>query len=92
MFLSKHDKSHQPHEDPYMMLDSTKARVKLGWRPALDLKTSLSWIVEWMKGFQEGANMRSVTEAQIRKYMEITHNSGQSRSINGANTGEDRGS
>ena len=73
----KHDKSHQPHEDPYMMLDSTKARVKLGWRPALDLKTSLSWIVEWMKGFQEGANMRSVTEAQIRKYTEITHNSGQ---------------
>jgi CDP-glucose 4,6-dehydratase len=73
---SKHDKSLQPHEDPYMMLDSTKARVKLGWRPALDLRTSLSWIVEWVKGLQEGANMRSVTEAQIRKYIEITQVSG----------------
>ena len=68
----KHDKSYQPSEDRYLMLDSTKSRVKLGWRPALDLKTSLSWIVEWVKCFQEGANMRSVTEAQIRRYAEIT--------------------
>ncbi|HJZ13555.1 MAG TPA: PAS domain S-box protein, partial [Acidobacteriota bacterium] len=66
----KHDKSYQPHEDRYLMLDSTKSRVKLGWRPALDLKTSLSWIVEWVKCFQKGANMRAVTEAQIRKYVE----------------------
>ena len=72
----KHDQNHQPHEDSYMTLDNTKARVKLGWRPALDLNTSLSWIVEWMKCFQKGANMRSVTEAQIRKHMQITQNTG----------------
>jgi nucleoside-diphosphate-sugar epimerase len=72
---AKHDKSHQPHEDPYMVLDSTKARVKLGWRPSLDLKTSLSWTTEWVKCFQKKANMRSVTEVQIREYMENTRHS-----------------
>jgi CDP-glucose 4,6-dehydratase len=72
----KHDNRYQPHEDRYMTLDSTKARVKLGWRPALDLKTSLSWIVEWMKAFQNKFNMRKVTESQIRDYMEVTKNNG----------------
>jgi CDP-glucose 4,6-dehydratase len=72
----KYEQNHQPHEDRYMTLDNTKARLKLGWRPALDLNTSLSWIVEWVKCFQKGANMRSVTEAQIRKYMEMTQNTG----------------
>ena len=71
----KHDKSYHPHEDRYMMLDSTKARVKLGWKPALDLKTSLSWIVEWVKCFQKGAKMRGVTEAQIRRFMEKAQDS-----------------
>ena len=70
--LPKYDSSYQPHEDRYLMLDSTKSRVKLGWRPALDLKRSLSWIVEWVKCFQRGSNMRAVTEAQINKYMEKT--------------------
>ncbi|MGH7793433.1 MAG: CDP-glucose 4,6-dehydratase [Candidatus Binatia bacterium] len=68
----KYDGSYQPHEDQYLMLDSTKSRVKLGWRPALDLEASLRWIVKWVKSFQAGANMRSVTEAQIRTYMEKT--------------------
>jgi CDP-glucose 4,6-dehydratase len=68
---ARHDQSRQPHEDPYMILDSTKARVKLDWKPVLDLRTSLSWIVTWVKRLQAGANMRSVTESQIDKYMEI---------------------
>jgi CDP-glucose 4,6-dehydratase len=68
-----HDKSRQPHEDPYMILDSTKARVKLEWKPILDLPASLSWIVEWIKRFQKGADMRSVTQSQIEKYMEIAN-------------------
>ena len=72
----KQDESDQPHEDAYMMLDSTKARVKLGWTPALNLKTSLCWILDWVKSYQTAANMRNVTEGQIKKYMEITQNRG----------------
>jgi CDP-glucose 4,6-dehydratase len=72
----KQDESDQPHEDAYVMLDSTKARVKLGWSPVLDLRTSLGWIVEWVKSYQTAANMRRVSEAQIQRYMEITQNNG----------------
>ncbi|HEX6173600.1 MAG TPA: CDP-glucose 4,6-dehydratase [Candidatus Binatia bacterium] len=68
---AKHDQSRQPHEDPYMILDSTKARVKLEWKALLDLRASLSWIVEWVKRFQAGADMRSVTESQIKAYMDM---------------------
>ena len=58
-----------------MILDSTKARVKLDWKPLLDLRTSLSWIVKWVKRLQAGADMRSVTESQIKAYMDIGQNS-----------------
>ena len=72
---AKHDQSRQPHEDPYMILDSTKARVKLDWKPLLDLRTSLSWIVNWVKRQQAGADMRRVTESQISAYMNIAQSS-----------------
>jgi CDP-glucose 4,6-dehydratase len=72
---ARHDQSRQPHEDPYMILDSTKARVKLEWKPILDLTASLSWIVEWVKRFQAGADMRSVTESQIKAYMDMAQSS-----------------
>ena len=72
---AKHDQSRQPHEDPYMILDSTKARVKLDWKPLLDLRTSLSWILAWVKRLQAGIDMRSVTESQIKAYMDIAQSS-----------------
>jgi CDP-glucose 4,6-dehydratase len=72
---ARHDQSHQPHEDPYMILDSTKARVKLEWNPILDLKASLSWIVAWVKRLQAGADMRNVTESQIKAYMDMAQSS-----------------
>jgi CDP-glucose 4,6-dehydratase len=71
----KHDQTRQPHEDPYMILDSTKARVKLDWKPLLDLRTGLSWIVAWVKRLQAGGDMRRVTESQIRAYMDIAQSS-----------------
>jgi PAS domain S-box-containing protein len=72
---ARHNQSRQPHEDPYMILDSTKARVKLEWKPLLDLRASLSWIVTWVRRLQAGADMRSVTESQIRSYMDIAQTS-----------------
>jgi CDP-glucose 4,6-dehydratase len=76
----RREQEEQPHEDSYIKLDSTKARVKLGWRPALRLKTGLLWIVEWMKAYQTGADLRRITEAQIRTYMEMADKHGASAS------------
>jgi CDP-glucose 4,6-dehydratase len=65
------DLARYQHEDNHLTLDSSKARAKLGWKPALDLSTSLKWIVEWLKSFQAGADMRRITREQIAKFTEI---------------------
>ncbi|MDI9640292.1 CDP-glucose 4,6-dehydratase [Oscillatoria amoena NRMC-F 0135] len=65
------DRGTQPHEATTLKLDSTKARIKLGWQPKLDLETALAWIVDWTKAWQAGANSRHFTETQIQKFMEI---------------------
>ncbi len=61
----------QVHEAHCLKLDCSKARIKLGWQPKLDLKTALAWVVDWTRSFQSGANMRSVTEMQINRFMEL---------------------
>ena len=42
-----------PHEAPYLKLDSSKARQRLGWRPRLRIAQALQWTVEWYRRAQE---------------------------------------
>ena len=62
------DSAHHPHEATYLKLDCSKARSLLGWTPKQDLCTALKWIVEWYKAYQQGKDMRQVTEAEISRY------------------------
>ena len=62
------DSAHHPHEATYLKLDCSKARSLLGWVPKLDLSTALKWIVEWYSTYQQGKDMRHVTEAEISRY------------------------
>jgi len=62
------DSTHQPHEDHSLKLDCSKAKSLLGWSPRLHLSGVLEWIVEWYRGYQQNANMRDLTEAQIARY------------------------
>ena len=68
------DRTQGPHEDNYLMLDCSKARSRLGWKPVLDLSTTLHWTVDWAKSFQAKADMRRVTEGQIVRFMAIADN------------------
>ena len=60
----------QPHEANHLKLDCSKAKVKLKWIPRLDLSTTLSWVVDWTKAWQQGGNMQAVTNQQIKEYMQ----------------------
>lgn len=60
----------QPHEATYLKLDSSKARSQLDWAPALDLRTTLEWIVEWYKVHFDANEVREVTLAQIDKFQQ----------------------
>jgi len=63
-----------PREAHFLKLDASKAGACLDWRPALPLEKTLEWIVEWYRAFQDGANLRSLTEMQIERYEELSQN------------------
>jgi CDP-glucose 4,6-dehydratase len=65
------DTRRHPHESIYLKLDSSKARTLLGWVPRLDLETTLEWIVDWTRRFQESADMRGVTVRQVQRFAHL---------------------
>ncbi len=60
-----------PHEAHYLKLDISKAGYLLQWEPSLRLEQALDWIVDWALQKQAGADMRSVTQAQIQTYTSL---------------------
>ncbi len=54
-----------------LKLDASKAHAYLGWRPKLDLETTLGWIVDWYRSYQAGEDVREVSLADIRRFMAI---------------------
>lgn len=65
------DLARHPHESRYLKLDCSKARALLGWQPKLDLQTALTWIVEWYHAYQQGTDMRTLTQDQIARFEQI---------------------
>jgi CDP-glucose 4,6-dehydratase len=55
----------------FLKLDASKARAHLGWRPKLDLITTLEWIVAWFRRFQAGEDLRQVSLEDIDRFMAI---------------------
>jgi CDP-glucose 4,6-dehydratase len=62
------DASEQPHEADYLMLDSAKARDRLGWSPLWGLEEVLDRTLEWHEAWRRGDDMRQLTLAQIDLY------------------------
>jgi CDP-glucose 4,6-dehydratase len=63
-----HDDGPHPHEARHLKLDSSRARARLGWRPAWDLAEGLSAVVEWYQRMREGEDMHAVTLEQIEAF------------------------
>ena len=60
------------YEAPALRLDSSAARARLGWSPAVELDTCLVWTVQWYKQFEDGTNARDLTLADIERYRSAT--------------------
>ena len=41
--------SNEPHEAKSLILDASKARTLLNWRPALDVNEAIEYTVDWYK-------------------------------------------
>ena len=62
------DSGKHPHEAGQLMLDCSKAKHCLGWRPRLALDEALAWVVEWHRACIAGADARETSAAQISRY------------------------
>jgi CDP-glucose 4,6-dehydratase len=62
------DEAEQPHEAGLLMLDPSKAKNVLGWKPVYDTKTAVQKTVEWYKKYYESENMKEFSLNQIEEY------------------------
>jgi len=62
------DNSNHLHEAHYLKLDCSKAKASLNWVPKWRLEMALDKIIDWQKQYQQGADMKAVTLAQISDY------------------------
>lgn len=56
------------HEATSLAVDSTLARLHLGWHPRLPLPDALTWTASWYKQYDSGMNARALVEADITRY------------------------
>jgi CDP-glucose 4,6-dehydratase len=62
------DEASNPHEAHHLKLDSSRARARLGWRPAWNLDAALDAIVGWYGAYADSRDLREVTLAQIAEF------------------------
>lgn len=65
------DHTDNPHEETYLLLDSTKARAKLDWRVKTGLEDAILATTKWYQEFMNKSNMREYTEKQIDEFVSI---------------------
>lgn len=62
------DAALQPHEANMLKLDSSKAKVQLGWRPRWNLQTALGMTLVWHQAWKQGLSMVATSVQQIQAY------------------------
>ncbi len=60
--------SPQPHEAHLLMLDSRKARERLGWRPRTRLAQALERTAAWYQAYWDGEDLRAATLRELERY------------------------
>ncbi|MBN2909549.1 CDP-glucose 4,6-dehydratase [Polycladomyces sp. WAk] len=63
------DRSIQPHEAHYLKLDSSRARMELGWRPRWTVEEALERVIEWARAYQENRDLTAVCLDQLEVYL-----------------------
>ncbi len=62
------EKGHYPSESKYLLLDSSKSKLVLGWEEKLSPIESIRWSVDWSKRSHDGESARSLILEQLEKY------------------------
>ena len=59
-----------PHEAHFLKLDCSKIKSVLGWQPRWHIGAAVEHTVAWAKAWEQGADMRTVSEEQIREFFD----------------------
>ena len=62
------DKAKQPHEAKLLLLDSNKAKSKLGWMQKLSLDIAIDKTIEWHEAWKDNQPMEKISISQINFY------------------------
>ncbi len=62
------DPGESVHETGTLRLDSTKARVLLGWQPAWNTRTAVDRVVDWHLAHASGADVEAVMARQLAEH------------------------
>ncbi|GDX24908.1 CDP-glucose 4,6-dehydratase [Actinomycetes bacterium] len=62
------DENQHPHEASFLLLNSNKARIELGWEDKLSFEESIKWTMDWYKNVREGKNPLDETMRNIRDF------------------------
>jgi CDP-glucose 4,6-dehydratase len=58
----------QPHEAPFLMLDSAKSKSVLNWKEKLTAEEAIAWSVEWSKRYSSGEDAQTITMEQLSAF------------------------
>lgn len=58
-----------PHEAQFLKLDCTKLKSIFGWQPRWHIREAVEKTVNWAKVWQNGENINSLLEQQIKEFM-----------------------
>ena len=67
-WVNKHDGG--PHEANFLKLDCSKLKSVFGWKPYWDLKTAISYSVDWYKCWAEHGDILSLMDRQISDFFD----------------------
>jgi CDP-glucose 4,6-dehydratase len=65
----KLDQGVNPHEESYLKLDISKAKLRLNWTPIWSLSSTLEKIIIWQKKWINNQDMQEVCHCEIEQYM-----------------------
>jgi CDP-glucose 4,6-dehydratase len=66
----KSKKNKEPHEAKLLILDISKAKYELGWKPSMDVKEAVKHTVDWYKSIQTPSVIPDICQKEVQNYME----------------------
>jgi CDP-glucose 4,6-dehydratase len=63
------DSAEAPHEAKLLRLDSTKAKLQLGWKPKYSINEALRLTVDWYRAYHRNEDVLSLTKKQVTQYL-----------------------